>query len=373
MPDKTAPFRLWAFACAHVPTDMKRGPRESLADAIRQSERGGEEGGPPFEWDIALNIGDLAGAVRESPGDGEGEEVARQYGALERHRREDIYDISGNHDRNATWEPEGEWFQKWADPMGVNTEFSGVDPGKRPYPVHGTWERYEFRVGNLLFLMMSDRNEPTQLVGRWVLGGNPSGVVTGETYRWWQRRVEANRDLLILTAHHYMLRDTTVATGKWEGAKADEGLTESNWENRQRASRSYPRYHGASIVGTPEGSSYIYWVDSVPDAGLFEAYLSRHPGAIDLWIGGHTHSYPDDTYGGKSHVERKWDATFVNVAQLTRFHITPPVPPMSRLFTFTPGSDEATVQCYMHTSDYAPQGWYGKSERTLKLSKPFEW
>ena len=36
---------------------------------------------------------------------------------------------------------------------------------------------------------------------------------------------------------------------------------------------------------------------------------------------------------------------------------------MSRLFTFTEGSDQVRVQCYLHTSQYRPQGWYEKAER----------
>ena len=36
--------------------------RRSLADAILQAERGGDEGGPPFEWDIMLDIGDVSGS-----------------------------------------------------------------------------------------------------------------------------------------------------------------------------------------------------------------------------------------------------------------------------------------------------------------------
>ena len=35
--------------------------RESLADAIRQSEQGGNDGAPPFDWDIAINVGDFSG------------------------------------------------------------------------------------------------------------------------------------------------------------------------------------------------------------------------------------------------------------------------------------------------------------------------
>jgi hypothetical protein len=48
-----------------------------------------------------------------------------------------------------------------------------VDAAKRPYPVTGTWERSSFWIGNLLFLMMSDINEPSQSIGRGPLGGNP--------------------------------------------------------------------------------------------------------------------------------------------------------------------------------------------------------
>jgi hypothetical protein len=44
---------------------------------------------------------------------------------------------------------------------------------------------------------------------------------------------------------------------------------------------------------------------------------------------------------------------------------------MSRLLTFTDGSDTVRVQCYLHTADFASPGWYAPAERILKLSKPF--
>jgi hypothetical protein len=44
---------------------------------------------------------------------------------------------------------------------------------------------------------------------------------------------------------------------------------------------------------------------------------------------------------------------------------------MSRLLTFTEGSREARVQCYLHTSQHAPQGWYDPAEKAIRLSKPF--
>ena len=46
----------------------------------------------------AIDIGDMSGG-QAVPDDEEGEEVVRQLGAMEDHRREDIYNICGNHDR----------------------------------------------------------------------------------------------------------------------------------------------------------------------------------------------------------------------------------------------------------------------------------
>ena len=134
------------------------------------------------------------------------------------------------------------------------------------------------------------------------------------------------------------------------------------------------RYHGhQSDGGSWEGASYLYYVDGQPKAMAFEKYLEAHPGAIDLWIGGHTHTNPDDDFNGRTHIERKWGATFINCCALSRFHVMTRSRPMSRLLTFTEGSAEARVQCYLHTSQHAPQGWYPKAERTIKLGKPFRY
>src|SRR6476620_7928262 len=86
-------FRVWVFSDAHVGTDKANG-RDSLATAIQQSE-----GPSGFDWDIALDLGDMSGA-QGTPKDEEGQEIVRQFGALKRHHREQIYDLSGNHDRS---------------------------------------------------------------------------------------------------------------------------------------------------------------------------------------------------------------------------------------------------------------------------------
>ena len=156
-------FHLWAFSCTHVSTDLSKG-RESLADALRQSEQGGDEGGPPFDWHIAVDTGDMAGADRVLPDDEEGEEIVRQFSMLKKHKREDIYSVCGNHDRSGLGEAPNVWWRRWLDPTGENTRYSGIDPGNRPYPVDGTWERYFFKVGNILFLMISQGDFKARLV-----------------------------------------------------------------------------------------------------------------------------------------------------------------------------------------------------------------
>ncbi len=352
------PFHLWASGDSHVGTDKKRG-RESLAEAIRQSEFGdAKRGAPPFDWDIALHLGDFSGN-QGSPKDDEGEEVVKQFAALEKHRREDFYSLAGNHDASFENEETQWWFRKWIDPTGENTATSGVDNKRRKFPVTGTWERYSFRVGNMLFLMMSDRNDVGPPVGRGERGGYPAGAVTSETFAWWKDQVESNRDSIIVSAHHHMLRGTTVASGPWEGFRKKQ---DGGWKSH---------YHGYYPKGGPKGASYLYWLDDQPDAGVFEKYLAEHPGAVDLWIGGHTHTNPDDSYGGRSHIEEKWGTWFLNCSALTRYHVNVKNVPMSRRLTFTPGSREVRIQCYLHSNQHARAGWYDKVERSIVLAKAF--
>jgi hypothetical protein len=46
--------------------------------------------------------------------------------------------------------------------------------------------------------------------------------------------------------------------------------------------------------------------------------------------------------------------------------------PTSWLLTFTDGSDQVTAPCFPHGAEQHAAGWYAKSERALKLSKPFK-
>ncbi len=345
-------LKIWASGCAHVSFDKKRG-RESLAEAIQQAES-------DFEWDIGINVGDFSAAFG-LPDDDEGKEILRQFGALKRHKREEIYTICGNHDRNAPHEPEAMWFRKYIDPIGENTTISGVDRNQMPYPITGTFERYHFDVGNIRVLMMSDVNEMSQPKGRGELGGNPGGVVKQETFDWWVDQVERHyKDKIIITAHHYLLRDTTVATGEWEGMKKN---ADGDWTTD---------YHGYYAEGTTHAASYLYWVGGKGGESQFENWLNANPGKVDLWLGGHTHTNPDDTHGGKGHIEKAHGGvTFDNVSPLTRWFVMDHAMPHSALLSFEDGSTEATIECYMHSDEHRRQGFYDEKAARVKLTKPF--
>jgi hypothetical protein len=45
--------------------------------------------------------------------------------------------------------------------------------------------------------------------------------------------------------------------------------------------------------------------------------------------------------------------------------------PRSWLLTFTEDSNQLTARCYLHSDDFARQGWYDKFDHTIKLSRPF--
>jgi len=101
------------------------------------------------------------------------------------------------------------------------------------------WDRYLIRTGNVIWIMLADRNEfdtlaekrgdttGTYQAGRGSAagmprGGYPSGSVTLDTFEWWKGVVEnpvfAN-DILI-TTHHLLPRNTTITTDDGEHWKA---------------------------------------------------------------------------------------------------------------------------------------------------------
>jgi hypothetical protein len=353
-------FVWWSISDPHIQTDLP-GYR-SLESAILDSANGGDQGGESFTWDIATVAGDWTGVA--CPTDSDGQDLIDQWnGAGADPNR--FYGVIGNHDANTS---DNAWFEKWVDPLGQHTGFSGIDNGRRPYPVQGAWDHYSFQVGNILFLMLGDRNEGPPPFGRLCSAGYPSGRMSLDTYNWWVQQVDQHPDLIIVTISHQALWETTAYTG------FDEGYLQGihgghSWADRRGSSMIYT-IDDWTIDGLDENENYI----GARDFG-FVKYLQDHPGAIDLWIHGHTHHYmyPGKSYNGRSDVEKKYGVTFINTGALTKNH-GGPMAPYSRLFSFYANSSTALMQTYMHSNAWsgAPEGFYAPAEVVVQLSRAFD-
>ncbi|MBD3247292.1 hypothetical protein GF378_01595 [Candidatus Pacearchaeota archaeon] len=357
---ESADFVLWAVTCPHVQTDAPG--YLSYENAINDGKNGGDEGGESFNWSLSINCGDYTGD-QQCPGDSDGQDIIDQ---LDNTGTDPnlIYGVAGNHDGTDNMS----WYKKWVDPFGENTDSSKINQSLRPYVTRGSWENYYFEVGNLLFLMLVDRNEPDGgPFGRQCSGGYPSGRVSNDTYNWWVEMVENNSDKIIVTVFHQALLNTTTFTNYKEGY--EEGAHGGHsWADRNGSSMLYA-IDNWTIDGLDENADYI---GERPYG--FRKYLEDNPGAIDFWIHGHTHSgiYPGIDFNGNSLVETKMNVTFINTVGLTKSH-GGAATPMSRLLYFNEENNTVTLKTYLHSGDWAggDEGFYEPSEHIFNLNKNF--
>jgi hypothetical protein len=343
---------IWIYGCPHEAKDIQYGYK-SLETAIRHSIS--SEFGP---WDVAIDLGDHA-ATQTPPTDEEGVETTRQRWSAGGEVAHKIYPLSGNHCRNHSSDPSGAWFRKYLDPLGENTKYSGITNSGRPYPITGNWERYKIQIGNIVILMMSDVNRPlTAHRGDPGYGGDPGGVVSQSTFDWWKNEVENYRNgpEIVLSCHHYLLKETTIATGEYEGSKVVDGVRVGH-------------FHG---LGDSNGqyTSYLAYVDESRDDMQFINHLSAHNGDVAMWFGAHTHVKPGIKISNRSLVEEKYGCTFVNAGSLTAHHgVAGHLYPRSRKLTLTDGSSTASLGQYFHTNtDFSNKGWW-PTPRAVNLGK----
>lgn len=396
-------FNIWVGSDPHVTVDTVHGV-EPMRLAFRQSEgfwsflpkyevkAGGIP--PAFDWDIMLLAGDLTSS-QFPPRDGEGIIFVDQFKALNHHRREDVFTLAGNHDGGYYDNGIGTWFQKWADPMGENSEFSGVNMEERRFRPEGTWERYKIEAGNVVVLMLSDQNSAPNPVGRGnsadhLPGGFPAGAVTRETFNWWKEQVLANQDKIIITAHHHVLRNTTTISTPFGG----EGIHANNTGDFEGASFLF------YTIENSDPDNFQYSTSTEESPGPFERFLEEFQqehgrAAIDVWVGAHSHAMATDSVDGRGLVAEKWGVTFMQVSALTHYHSGRT--PMSWLLSFSDKGDKMEIGNYIHRAPYynhipkeimlskgvnpvgktAPEGgldkngWYGPNARTVKLRNRF--
>jgi hypothetical protein len=381
-------FNAWLSTCSHLigPT----GNPKSLKLAVDQS-RGKYPDAPAFDWDVMIDVGDWT-ASQEPPGHHEGIALAKCLHETLGADRGRFFSVSGNHDGEPKdWTP-GEFTRKYVNPLGeeAHSITSHFQQKQRPdapdfrqlvdYP-DTRWDRYLVRSGNVVWIMMGDRNEFDNLAlsrgdfsgtfqaGRGSAagmpkGGYPSGSVTLDTFNWWKKVVEDpafSKDILI-TAHHHMPAFTTISTDNGEPGN----------------------YHGKSGSVGPHGEmgGQLYWIREYDQDGKevnqyaqthpFMNYLKDHPGAIAAWVGGHTHIHnPENSINGRGIHVRKYGVTFISVGALTDSHAGG-ANQMTRMITFNENSDQGLLNVYIHRSkDGTVKGWVPSATRSFPLGKKF--
>lgn len=395
----TDAFVVWGIGDPHVNTDIESGSYSSLQTAGLDS-LGLTSAGHGFNWDIGIIAGDFTG-THHCANAVEYVELVNQFSNIPVDR-ENFYSIIGNHDSGDNGDTA--YFQRYVDPLGENTAYSNVDASNMPYPIlpGGEFDHYAFEVGNILFLMLGDRNDADYPFGKtcgssfvkldgsngidgdYDGSGHPSGTYTEETYAWWVDQIENNPDKIIATVAHHELLNTGLRSGLNEGVTAP---------NAPHGNHGWADQKGSSIIYTlwDEDANTYSTIDCldinqspIPGCDLdndgyrdygFKKYLDDNPGSIDMWIYGHTHGdlSPDSTYNGRSTIETVDDVLFLNLLAVTRYHAAS-VAPFSRVLDFLAGSNELDIRTYRHYTGWSGSvGFYDSAETTFTMSKEFKW
>jgi hypothetical protein len=397
--DLTDAFTIWGLSDPHVNTDLTQGSYLSLDTAIKDS-LGTTGSGHGFNWNLALVLGDVTGDTA-CPGPAQFAELKNQFisGGVNRNI---FYTIPGNHDYGDNGD--SAYLQKYLDPLGTHTATSNVNASLMPYPIlpGGAFDHYAFEVGNVLFLMLGDRNDAAYPFGRtcgssfvkddgshgingaFDGAGHPAGTYTLATYNWWVNEIESNPDKIIITTAHHQLINTGARSGLTEGVTApDAPHGNHGWADAAGSSIVYAMWNESANTYT---TIDCYDLNHNPIAGCdnnadgladvgFRQYLDAHPGAIDLWIYGHTHAGldPDSTYNGRSLIEQVDGVTFVNLLAVSRFHGAN-IAAFSKTFDFLDGLAELPIKTYRHYNGWSGDvGFYAPAEEDITLSRAFSW
>jgi hypothetical protein len=348
-------FIAWVAGCPHVPEDKKHG-RKSIETAIRDLES--PKGLIP---NIAFILGDFSSSqhpVTINNYRKQGLEAASQLCSGEQLKRQQIYCTTGNHDAgNRNYH----WYNRYIDDFGNNTEHSGVLNRLRPYPIHGTENsHYKVETGNVVWLVLFDQNDGPNPCGRAdEQGGFPSGSVLSSTVEWWQNEVIAawNSSKNAITLSHYLLKDTTIATGDYEGVTGN--------------------FHAS--VGQPIGSGRLHNIIIDKEANIYKEdqtefvdFFKKQPEKKLIWFGTHTHYKVGETYNGRGWTYKSNGSLFVNVGSLGVYHANHSPDPQSVTVNLKEGSNIMTIDKFLHSGTDTPMGFLEDYHIEVELNFPFE-
>jgi hypothetical protein len=346
-------FNIWIAGCPHAPEDNEHG-RKSIADAIHHVESE-----MSFLPDIGFILGDFSSS--QEPVDlkdhiKDGLDIASQLCSGKLFTRNRIYCTTGNHDAgNGNYD----WYNRFVDDFGNNPAWSGVFSPLRPYHIAGTeTQHYKIETGNITWLVMYDQNDGPNPCGRGSdTSGYPSGSVLASTYEWWEKEMlsafENKKNPITLC--HYLLKDTTIATGDFEGV-------EGKFHSGKGQPRGSGRLHNILI----DKAANIY----EKDQSRFKTFLTQHKDKRSLWFGTHTHYTVGQTFKGRGWSALVDNCYFFSVGSLGKFHTNLGQDPQSATLSFETGKQEIKIRKFVHSEQ---PGFVNEFETDYLIDYPFQW
>lgn len=320
---------IWASGCPHFSGDYKHDSSSIIQNA--------NDIDTEIDWDVFLLLGDLNNGPN-LPNQHTTDLYKLFLSNLKNHAHSDVFCLMGNHD---SYTPdsssiENPWFRKVIDPIGEFPEYSENLLSNRNHKISGSYDHYKIEIGNeIVILMLSDRNDLPYPVGRGNSGkGFPAGAITRETFNWWIKEVEQNKEKIIFTCHHHLLKETTAGTGEYEGQT--ENL------------------HGGKSEADAKASSFLYFIGAEESDEISE-YINQNPGCINYWLGTHSHLSPFAIINNRKMTEVKDGVNFINVGKLFRFDGKDA---SSRIFICDTITKQTDSYIYLHWSKTHEKGWY---------------
>lgn len=346
---KNRQFRVLMGGCVHPQADFDNS-RHSITEGLACNIHG-------LACDIAIINGDFSSSQTPAAtptDDTEGLMVKNQLCSNKWITRNKIYTIRGNHDAG---DLNYNWYNKWVDNRGENTATSGVDNSLRPYTLNFLTADCEyFFNGTLMFILLNDRNEMAQPVGRsGGSGGFPSGAMSRATFNALTNLIDTYHTTHnIFVCNHHLPKDTTIATGDNEGQTGN--------------------YHGSNGILVGSGRIESIWDDSnstYTDSTELITWLNNNQGKIFMWVGSHSHYKVNETYAGRSPYILKYGTHFLNVGSLSKFHTNKGQDAISRIFVFHKNSTTLNILQYGYFCDVVPSNAIYKPNE-LELTMPYK-
>jgi hypothetical protein len=346
-------FNIWLHSDAHQAAHIG-----SLQLAVEQMDL--------QPWDISVGLGDWFASIGQEQ---QGIDIVSELDNFTNHNISDVYRIGGNHDQTPESDPNGSdyYFKKYIDPLGDNPATSKVITANRPYPITGNYDSYHLEIGNMIIIMLGDRNDGPPPMGRDGLDTSlssrrASGGISTAQWNWFTNLVETNTDKIIIVCSHQAIKDTIIGSG------FDEFFPAYNRDENY----SYPsELHGD--VDEAKRAGYIAYIEGVQSESTIDTWLTTNGQYIDMWFCGHYHEKINETWNGRGRYAQKYGTHFLDISSINwGYHIFyEEIPSKSYLANIQ--SNQLNLRCYIHEDKEAVYsvGFYDPYNLTISLKTEF--